>query len=54
MKKTEHGESADVTLAECATIISAGDDEGFSGAALLARAISNTPPNELSIRGLPA
>lgn len=44
----------EATLGGRATIVSAGVREGFSGAALLARTITNAPPNELRIRGLPS
>lgn len=41
-----------INLGECAAIVCAGEREGFSGAALLARAITNTPANEATLRGM--
>lgn len=55
MKNQEPGRfPTDTTPGECAVIICAGENHGFSGTALLARAVSTTPPNERALRGLPA
>jgi hypothetical protein len=53
MKNREPGPfPADAAPGDFATAVCAGGREGFSGAALLARTIANTPPNERTIRGL--
>ena len=52
MKNRERGRfPTGANLGECAAILCVGDEEGFSGPDLLARTITNTPPNELKIRG---
>lgn len=51
-KKTElEGVSGACKPREIADVYCAPEREGFSGAELLARAIANTPTNELTIRG---
>lgn len=51
-KDSTAGGPSECNLGETAAILYAGDDESFSGRALLARAIANTPTNERTIRGL--
>lgn len=53
MKNREPGRfPTGANLGECAVILCAGPDNGFSGTALLARTITDTPPNERIIRGV--
>jgi len=51
MKNTSTGAPSECNLGESAVIICSGELEGFSGRALLARTISNTPANEARFRG---
>jgi len=53
MKTTEvGGVSQSCQMGEIAAILCAGELEGFSGAELLARTLTNTPANERRLRGM--
>ena len=50
--KIGSGGAQSCTIGEVADIYCAPENIGFSGAALLARAIANTPANERRLRGM--